>query len=364
MKFKYVIVLLAALFLTKVAAGQEYEQSRQITRSFPLTAQSTVKVANKYGNIMFATWDKDSVAFTITIKVSDKKESDAANKLSAIDVQFTSNPYFINAQTVFKDNKTAFGVDFSAITNNIFNSSRNVSIEYNISLPAWVAVDVQNKYGSVYSTDHSGSFTLNLSNGDFKAGSLSGQSTINVDFGNITLNSVTNSRMEIGYSELVLKRAGNLHIGGHSGKCWINNVEALDLDSKRDKFYIDTLRTLSGQSGFSYIQIGLLDISGTLKSNYGDLRINNTGLAFTGINLNSEWTDIVLGLPQNMTFSLLADYKKTVVTLPVAASGIKAVLTDEKLQQYHMSGMAGPGTVPTADILLNASGGSFTIQIK
>lgn len=364
MKRNNIIILLLALFFFNCMQAQEFESHKTIYKSLPVTRQSTLKITNKYGNIMLSTWDKDSVKFVISIHVTDKKESDADARLTAIDVQFTTNPYYLDAQTLFKDNKTVFGVDFKALSNSLFNSSPHVSVDYTVTVPAYTPIEIQNKFGNVYCTDHTAGFNLDLSNGDFKGGRLSGQSTISVNFGNVTLGEVSNARMSLSNSELNLKKAETLHVDGHSTKYWIGMVSALDMDSKRDKFYIDTLKTLSGQSAFSFIQIERLYQSGTLKSNYGDFKITSTDEGFTGIDLNSGWTDIVIGLPQNLTYTLNADYKRTMVTLPVNAAGLKTQLVDEKLQQYHVSGTAGPGSTPTANININASGGSFTLRVK
>jgi hypothetical protein len=364
MKRNNIVIFIIITLFCNILYAQEFERSRVINKSFAITKQSSLKITNKYGNIMLSTWDKDSVKMSITIRVSDKKECDADARLTAVDVQFTSNPYYLDVQTLFKDNKTLFGVDFKELSSSLFNSSHRVSIDYVVTVPVYTSIEIQNKFGNVYCTDHTGGFNINLSNGDFKGGNLSGQSVVIVNFGNVTLNEVANSRMNLSNAELTLKKAATLHVEGHSTKYSIGSVDALDMDSKRDKFYIDTLKTLNGQSAFSYIQIERLYQSGTLKSNYGDLTITNTDDAFTGIHLNSGWTDIVIGLPPNLTYTLNADYKKTMVTLPLNAAGLKTQLVDEKLQQFHINGTAGPGSTPTATININASGGSFTLRVK
>jgi hypothetical protein len=237
-------------------------------------------------------------------------------------------------------------------------------VDYIVYIPVDVPMELVNKYGNVYMTDHQGTLKLDLSNGDFKAGSLSGESNIMLEFGNITVNSIQKGRLDLGYAEMVLKQAGTIHISGRSSKCWITAADALDLDSRRDKFYIDTLRSLTGECNFSMVQISLLDRSGVLRTNFGDIKINGTAAGLTGINLNSAFTDVLLCLPQTMTYALVADYKKTTFTLPMGVTGIQSKLLDEKTQQYQVSGTIGSGTTPTANLLLNAEGGSITILSK
>jgi hypothetical protein len=354
------------IFIGEYAQAQPYEKSKIISKTFPVSRQSLVKITNKYGNVILTTWDKDSIAVSVSVKVSDKKEADAVSKLANIDASFTNTSYFIDVQTIFKDNsnKNILKDDWYDITSNIFNTSRSVSIDYNIIIPEWTDIEINNRYGNVYTSDHSGAFKLNLSNGDFKAHDLKGESSVAVDFGNVTLNSLLSGKMDIGNSEVILKNAGKIHIEGRSTKFWITCASSLDLDSKRDKFYIDTLNSLSGQCSFSYVQIASLRNDAALKTSYGDFKLNSLSPSFSSINLNSDYTDIIISIPSAVTYVLTADYKKTVFTLPAGASNLQTQLIDEKAQQYHIAGIVGAEGTSTANILINSVSGSVTLISK
>jgi len=296
----------------------------------------------------------------VTVTVTDKKEADAINKLSRIDAQFTATPYYIDVQTVFKDNKTALNADISEITSSIFNSQRNVAINYSVTLPEWAGMEINNKYGNVYMDSHSGKFTLDLSNGDFKGTDLLGENDVTVTFGNITLNKFSGGKLNIGYSEMTLKQGEKLKMESRSSKFWLTSVNSLEIDSKRDKFFIDTLTSLTGQSDFSTLQVNLLKDMMTMKTNYGDLKANQMGQTFRSISLNAQYTDIIIGIPAQSSFSFTADYKKTAVDLPASFKNLQPQLIDEKSQQYKITGIVGSEPVPSANIRINAVSGSIT----
>jgi hypothetical protein len=364
MKSKYsILCFIFFIFIVGAAQAQPFEKSKVISKTFPVSRQSQVKITNKYGNVLLTTWDKDSIAVSISVKVSDKKETDAVSKLANIDASFTNTSYFIDVQTIFKDNgnKNILKDDWYDITSSIFNSSRPVSIDYNIIIPEWTDIEINNRYGNVYTSNHTGAFKLNLSNGDFKAHDLNGESSVMVDFGNVTLNSMLSGKMDIGNSEVILKNAGKIHVEGRSTKFWITRAISLDLDSRRDKFYIDTLNSLSGQCNFSYVQIANLKSDVAIKTSYGDMKLNSLTSTFSNINLNSEYTDIIITVPAIVAYSLIADYKKTVFTLPPGVNNLQTQLIDEKAQQYHVTGMVGAVGTSTANILINAVSGSVTL---
>jgi hypothetical protein len=344
--------------------AQVFERTKSISRSFPVTKQCLVKLTNKYGDVMVNTWEKDSVAITVTIRSTDKKETDAANKLSSIDAQFTANPYYIDVQTVFKDNKTALNATISEFTSGIFNSKRRVTIDYAVTIPEWTSLEINNKYGNVFTTRHTGNFTLNLSNGDFKGAELLGESNVSVNFGNITLNTIKSGKLDISYSEMTLKQGGGIKLESRSSKFWFTSIQTMDINSKRDKFNIDTLTSLTGQCDFSTLQLNLLDNTMTLKTNYGDLKTNQLGNMFKNISLTSQYTDIVIGIPSQISLTLTAEYKKTIVTLPALFKDIKPQLVDEKNQQYKLNGQFGTNMISPAGIQLNAISGSIVFIVN
>lgn len=77
MRYKNIIIGCILFLLFNHAFAQNVEQTRTINRTFALTKQSSIKVSNKYGNVMLNTWDKDSVGFAVSIRVSERREADA-----------------------------------------------------------------------------------------------------------------------------------------------------------------------------------------------------------------------------------------------------------------------------------------------
>lgn len=360
MKYK-IIITLAVICLSLHTVDAQVEKTKNVRKTFPLNRNMSLKITNKYGHVMIHTWEKDSASFNISIRSADKKEADAEARLAGIDVQFLATSYYLDVQTRFPENKNVLGVDWQDVTGGVFSSSKRVDIDYEVYIPSWLPLEIVNKYGSVYASDHTGGFKLNLSNGDFKAGSLGGEVSLNLGFGNMTLASLENARMDISYAEVILKNGKNLRIASRSSKFWITRTLSLDMESKRDKFYVDTLDVLTGRSDFSLLDISNLRSSALLTSKYGDLKVSALSPALTAFNLNSEYTDIILMFPPDLSFHLTADYRKSnFSTSP--AEGLNPVLVDEKLQQYKISGQSAGSTPSSIQILLNAVAGSITIS--
>jgi hypothetical protein len=358
-------VLLVFLVLPFAGSSQVFEKQKNIARSFAVSKDCNITVNNKYGDIHIIPWEKDSVSFSIDVKVSDKKEADAEKMLNAIDIEFTNTPYYIIAKTFFKDSRNQVIEDFSDYVNGLFGIGKNVEIKYIINVPRASALKIENNFGNVYTTNHSGNIDFTLSNGDLKANDLTGNETkIELSFGNGVVNSIKNGKLNIGYSDFEIKDAGKLTVEGRSTKMSITKVERLDINSKRDKYYIDTVGTITGISDFSYINVYYLKESFFIKSLYGDINLTEISGLFKYINITSDYTDINLFFQKSCAVTADLSCKKTELSYPSSVTGITKQLINEKTGEFKVSGIIGTETQEKSPVQINAISGSITVNIK
>ncbi|MFH0866861.1 MAG: hypothetical protein V1904_11750 [Bacteroidota bacterium] len=359
-----ILALFTALFFYTTLFAQPYERTKSLMKSFVVTKDCSVQISNKYGDVQIVPWDKDSVKFEINVKVVNKKEDDAIKKINNIDFSFTSTPYYVIAKTVFLDSKTGILNDIGDMAGSIISSGNYVNITYVVSIPSVNALTIDNKYGNVYTTDHSNSFQLTLSNGDFKANNLTGSSKINISFGNASVNEIVKGSIEASYVEFEIKKAEKLSIIGRSSKFNIVNAESLELDSKRDKFYVDTLSYLSGKTDFTYINAGILKSQINLNISFGDLLVQELSSDFKSMNLVSSYTDITLSIPSGFSSTADITYKKMEMTYPPSMTGLQKEIVNESSDTFKLKGTIGSDTTSTNSILVNANSGSLTIISK
>jgi hypothetical protein len=358
-------MVILLLLLTLSAKAQVFEKQKNISKSFAVTKDCNIQVSNKYGDIHIVPWDKDSAYFSIDIKVTDKKEADAEKILNAIDVDFTNTSYFLIGKTVFRDSKSQVLSDLSDMANSLFNISKNVEIKYIIYVPQTASLKIDNKFGNIYTTNHSGNIDITLSNGDLKANDLNGSETkIELSFGNAVVNFIKNGKLNIGYSDFELKNAGKLLVEGRSAKMNINKVENIDLNSKRDKYYIDTVTSVTGKTDFSYLDIYYLKESINLETVYGDINLTEIDKSFKYLNLNSEYTDIILYFQKSSAVSLDLSCKKTELSYSPLFTGFQKQVINEKTSEYKATGTLGTETDTKSPVRINAVSGSISVNTK
>ncbi len=288
--------------------GQSFTKENAVVRSFPLADDTEIEISNKYGDITIESWEKDSVKVIIDYKVTSTKESKLNKTFGAINFDFKANDYYIVMSTEF-EGSGSFWSDVSEIASNLFAGGTHTSIDYTIYAPADKRINIGLKYGNVYLANHIGDIKLSLSNGDFKAHNLLGNSEIEIAFGDATINSLLDGEIKVSYGTLNLESAGNISVMGQSSEFEFGTVDNLVLDSKRDKISIEEIKSISGTNYFSRIIIDKLHQKLDLSTKYGSLKLRSIEPGSTEVNISSINTTLNLYLQKNKSYfvSLISD---------------------------------------------------------
>ncbi len=296
LRFKLLILIWLVFIITsRQASAQTYEKSRTLSECFAVSAETEIQISNKYGNIHLIPWEKDSVRFEIELSVKASKQSKVDKTYDYIDFHFKSTKYYVIAQTVF-EGKSQFWSDVSDLASTLFSSGTSTQINYTVYLPINNELKINNKFGNIYTTDHSSKVDITLSNGDLKAHSFTGSTKIRINFGNAYIDEISQGNLFINYSDLILDKGEILSIESKSSKIYLTEVTELKLNSKRDKYYIDTVHVIEGETSFSYCNLTTISESLDLKIHYGDLIVKNLPASLIHFIIQASYTDITLHL--------------------------------------------------------------------
>ncbi len=344
--------------------GQTIEKSRRVTETFKLGPDTEIEVMNKYGNIHVIPWDKDSVRFDIELMVKGTKQSRVDKSFDFIEFDFKTSKYYVIAQTLFAG-KSSFWSDVSDLTGAVFNSSTKTKIDYTVYLPADVTLKLFNKYGNIYTTDHSGDIEIELSNGDLKAHHFSGKSNMTIEFGNANIKQVDDGMLKINYGELQIESAGNLSIESKSSRFFIDEVDDFDINSKRDKFYLKKVGFIYGITNFTLIEADLVDEKVSLTTKYGDVDLMSFSDNVEKININSENTDVILHFtdPKQYDMDFLID-KDTQVMYSADITNIISRQLEGGEKLIEVKCIVGNNSSQIVPVKLDSRGGTISLKLK
>ena len=345
------------------ATGQVFERSRHESRTFRAYERTTLEVYNKYGNIHLFTWDKDSVKIEIDLAVKASKESKVDKMFEYIDFEFSESKYYIIARTTFRQNQGSFWTELSDLANTMFSGSNKAQVDYNVYLPKWMGVRLENKFGNIYCADHQGKFEVILSNGDFKANNLTGPVELDLSFGNAGINKLENAKIKGSYLELDLAMGVELFLESKSSTYAIAKVGVLKLDSRRDKIFVDEVISITGQTDFSYLTVKGFSKLIRLTSDYGELKIKGIDPGFTGIDVASKYTDVLLQFGPGVHCAVdLEHSESTGIYFPDSFSGLVVEKAEDKGEMSKTHGYIGNKEQATAKVKIAIQSGKVSLQ--
>lgn len=315
---KILLLFLVVLLLTPMAQAQMTQSSKKIERAFKLQRSTEVNISNKYGNIHLLNWDKDSVRFEVEITVRSSKPARVSKVFNDIDVSFSQSAFYVNATSTF-GGTTGLWSEITDVTKSVLNAGNETEINYTVHLPSWAKLNVENRFGNIYTTDHEGETEFKVANGNLQANRLQGKTKITIAFGNAGLQSITNGTVELNYADLELQKAGNLRLTTRTSTIHIEEVDELHLDSRRDKIILPKLKKISGEASFSRLELGLLENEILVNTNYGNLNIQEIAQQIQSFQLIANYTNIQLFLNKEQSAGIEIRYNsKSKVNYPPA----------------------------------------------
>jgi len=323
-----------------------------------------VQISNKYGNVNVIQWAKDSVRIEVSMSAQSKQSSKVTKILSSIDCEMISTPGMISARTVFHDNSTTFWKDVVSYAGQVINTNNNLQINYTVYLPNTNPVKIENKFGNVYMDSHKGNVDIDISNGDLQARDFSGILKLKLEYGSASIQDSENAQLNVNYSDLTMQKVTSLTLNSRSSTIDIEEAKTIDIESVRDKLFVRSCTSLSGDASFSRIRVNQLELNCTMNAKYGELKLNSVSKSFRNIHIKSEYTDVFLGFNPTAAFAvdLIYDAKTALnISLPIN-NQLKKETTDAKTGTIHANGHIGNSG--SSILLVTVKSGSLTLLNK
>jgi len=279
-------------------AAQEEEMTKKFHETFATTANSSLLIDNKYGNVSVNDWDDNKVEIDIIVRVDDVSREKAERILSYINVSLSQEGDEIKAITNFDDRFSKIG-----------DGNHRLEINYTVNLQKDIKLTLLNKYGNVSIND------------------LTGESIIDIKYGKLQANSIVRgnekplSEINLAYSEATIKEAGWLKSDLKYSIIKIKKCKALVLYSKYSKIYIDEASSIVNDSKYDYHYLGKLsnfvinaeytnmeikEITEKLEcvTSYTNCTVDFIPAGFKSINLETKYGHYKLGIDKDASYKL------------------------------------------------------------
>jgi hypothetical protein len=342
-------------------SAQSVSEKRTFIRTMPLEKNSRLEIKNKYGDIHITSWKKDSVNIMAEIEAFAPNHSKLDKMFDGVEINITGTGSLVRAETEFGREITEVLESFKGLTQRIIDYDSRVQINYYVNIPDYVDINIENQFGDIDMENNTGIISVNLSNGDFKANSLNRISEFSLDFGDAEIGYVKSGKINTSFSKYVISECGDLSINSTSGRFELGKAEKIDIESRRDKFFIGHISGMSGISYFTDYHIENLNGNTDLTVKYGSFNAENVDARFENINLTSAYCDITLDIDPSASCEFEIRNVNAFVVIPDKNIKSRKETLNEDKKEYLISGTLGsnPGN---RKVMINATRGNIYLK--
>jgi hypothetical protein len=361
MNYKTILTVSLTLLIFRSLSAQSNSELRSFIKTVPVGKETTLEVTNKYGTIHITPWNKDSAYIRAEVKAFAGSQSKLNKMYEGITINITDTRYIVRAQTDFTQNINMLFESFKGMTNKLISYDSRVEINYYISIPEYLNLKIENKYGDVYMEDNTGTLSVSVSNGSFKANSLGKGSSLNLTFCDASVNSITSGNIDASFSEISIGETGDLSINSISSRYDIKNAGIIRSESRRDKFFIGNIETLHGNSYFTDYKVNNLKKELNLTTRYGSVNAGLIEKGFETININSGYSDISLDFEESSSYNLDIRHINAFLVLPDKNIKTEQKALNEEKKEFMTYGTVGrnPGS---AKVKIDATRGNIYLK--
>ncbi|MCK7534914.1 MAG: hypothetical protein MZV63_29930 [Marinilabiliales bacterium] len=320
------------------------------------TDNSTLSVINKFGAVVTETWDRNTIVVNVTVKVEHPSADRAKKLLEMITVKFTEEGGNLTAETIFSN-------DFSSTSWK--GSNNNFSINYNIKMPAYINLNVDNKYGNTVIDEVSGHASLNVKYGDLTVhkltrGNVKPLNTIIVAYGKASVD-------ELGWAEINARYCGMfsvesataLLVDSKYSKVSVTEVSSLVADSKYDGYVVGNANNIVLVGGYTDLNFKKVNKKLEVETKYGNLSVERIPAGFEKVTVKAGYCAVKLGIDPEACYRLDANSSYGSVKIDdVNFSPDRRIVGNTSTE---MAGKVGKCSNPTSSVTVNASYGSVRL---
>ena len=294
----FLLLTAAASPSANAAKGWNNEQKKTVKVTFDkLAADAAFVASNLYGDINIVHGKGRSLEFEAVITTDAPKRRNAERLLENIEVTVCREGADIVAKTDIGDIR---GRD---------NSRMTIRIDYFVTLPADMRLDINNRYGNIAIARkggiHKGKCDIKASYGDIHTCNLAGETEISSKYGNVTTGNLSESAvLTLAYcSGVKIGDAKRLRVKSDYSNMTLGNVEAMGISLSYGNLKAESVKNSNIRMRYSKARINEMGPNiKHLDLSYSTLRITTVSADFRDMDIVAVHSKVLMGMPQTSKF--------------------------------------------------------------
>ena len=245
------------------------EKVKKLTKSYSTGTSNVLSIDHNYGRITVNTWEKNEVKVDVEIKAYAEDEDSAQRLLDGVTITNGKTGNQITFKTNIENNNKSNSWMTMSYWNGNSNNKQKVDVFYTVYMPAKTAINLKTNYTNVILPNLDGAVTVNMNYGDLTSDNLGGKTNLRTNYVEVNLGKIEDAILSANYGSIKVSEAKNVNAN--------LNYCAIDLSK--------------------------LNESAVLKTNYYGIKIGTLSKEFKSLNINSNYSPIILGFEGSESFN-------------------------------------------------------------
>jgi len=347
----------ATLFIISVTFGllAQNSQVKIIKKDFPVNANTKLELSNKYGNVNIVNTTDQTLTIEVNVKVNIRDKERGAAILEKVGIEISQEGDIVRAETNLED-------DFSRMFRGFNMGDGGLEINYSVSMPKTVPLNLSNKYGNVFVDELTATSTLDIKYGKLTANKIIHDSKeplskIYLSYSNGSIQETKWLELDIKYSKISITESKALAVMSKYSKVYVTNGSSIVSESKYDTYEIGKLNNFITTAGYGHFTIAELSGKLQLDTKYTDVVINRIPAGFEGIKITNSYGNYKLGIDPGATYKLNAYTKYCNVVYPQNGR----VSRFDENNEVKVNGIVGGSGTPTGEVSVNSHYGDIRL---
>lgn len=271
----------------------EKEVSKTIHRQMEVDADAVLAIENQFGSIFITEGNTNAITFTITVMVKGQDQKKVQDMANRIDVKFSESRSKVSAKTLFPTN------------NNLNNENDKIEVNYTVTVPASIYLQLNNKFGNIYLKDCKQGVDVSLDFGDMEISRLQADNNnIKLKFGKLNLQQAKNLQLEMSYSKAEIGAISRLVCSDEYSSI---SIQQVDLLKSSKSVYGEMQLTSVGEMETSDVCYSTLNVQQLMKKatiqslQFSQLEIKKIDAGFENISVGSAYSEVKLNISPEMS---------------------------------------------------------------
>ena len=300
MKRALIYSLMAAIVLVVTpaeAARKEFKKS--VRYDFEVDQNTLLEIVNRNGNIVVENTNDNRISIEAVVTGRGDNESEAERTCAKI-----------VPSAVMTDNKISVSAEVpTSLRYEYFDLS------YTIVMPAYININLSNKYGNVQIDKLNGRTSIKVGYGNLKIRQLNdltgGFPVVDLAYSRESeINEMNIGGVNLSYSGITIDQGQAVAVSSKYSKVTVGTGVSIAIESAYDNIKISNTDKIDVSTRYTKLQVDFVRDMANIGIEYGSVNIGGVGKEFKNITINAKYSDSEVDMKdvRNYSFDLKTKY--------------------------------------------------------